>query len=210
VALTFDLIVADIQSVAPEAPQSRVVAWVNDRVGRLVGEGQATEQTRNLTATTTSGANLITLDTDTLDVRALRIGDDPYSRVTMQDIWDLEAGRRELVGDGGVFAQYSATQLYLYPAASATGTAITVTETLYPSDSVYSGTDNMVGALPKQLRYLARIGALADAYEFTGRDDLAAQREAEFQDGITKVFKWRRSQLGSGPARIRVLAPGEY
>jgi hypothetical protein len=153
------------------------------------------------------------LDTDLVDLRALRIGTDKYSRSTMTEIWEVEAGRAQIDtrdGKTGLFAPYSATQIYISPAPGTTGTAITAVETVYPSDSTYGGTDNLVANVPKEHRHYVRAGAFADAYRQTGREDLAQLQEQEFQDGIQAFFKSRRTQIGSGPARITVLRPGQY
>jgi hypothetical protein len=53
---------------------------VNDRAGRLVANAQSSEKVTSLSVTTTSGTSIYALDTDLVDLRALRIGTDKYAR----------------------------------------------------------------------------------------------------------------------------------
>lgn len=205
-ALTFNDVVDRVRSIAPEVSQALAVSFVNERTGRMVSEAEYRMKNTPLTATTVSGTNVYSLDTDTVDLSKVWIGTDPYTRVSYEQIVDLTAGRRSLSGEGGVFAPYYSTtstpQIILYPTPSTTGTSITVVESLHPSDSVYSGTDNLALIVPKHLRPYVLDGALADAYEFTGRQDLAQFHEQRYEQGTDKLRRLKNTRAGSGVGRI--------
>jgi hypothetical protein len=211
-ALTFNDVVDRAQTYGPEVPQATIVSFANERAGRMVAEAEFRVRDGALTATTVAAQNAYNLDADTVDVRSVRIGTDRYDRASIQDINELEAGRADLDtrdGSTGVFAPYFSStgtaQIYLYPAPSATGDSIVVEEALHPSDSTYSGTDNMATVIPKHLRSYLVDGVVADVYDFQGRQDMAQFHEQRFEDGIDKLRRLRNTRVGSGPARIKLL-----
>lgn len=201
--LTFDTIVDRAQTFGPEVPQATVVSFANARLNRMIAEADYRQKVTTI-ATTVADQAAYDIPSDVIDIRSLWVSTNPYSRVGWDVIQDLTAGRREVYGDGGVFAPYDDTdgnpQIILYPTPSTTGDEITAQESYQGADIAYGGGNYTI--LPAHIRPALLAGVQADVFDYQGRQDMAEKYEAVFADGTERLRRYKNSRVGSGPARI--------
>lgn len=209
--LTFDAIVDRARAIAPEVPQATVVLMANARLNRMIAEAKFRRKTFTI-GTTVADTAIYSIPANVTDIRSVWIGTDEYSRQDYRTIRDLLAGRRDLIGEGGVVAPYEDDSgnpaIYLYPTPSTSGDDIEADASYEGSDIAYGGGSYTI--LPAHIRSRLLDGVLADVYEFTGRWDEAQPHEQRYEEGITLLRREKNSRVGSGPSRIKVLAPGQY
>jgi hypothetical protein len=202
-ALTFDDVVDRAQKYGPEVPQATIVSFANARLGRMVAEADYRRKVASL-GTTVSGTAAYNIASDVIDIRQAWIGSDLYERTSYDVVRDLVAGRRDLVGDGGVFAPYDDSsgvpQIVFYPTPSTTGDTITAEESYQSSDLTYGSAAATI--LPSHLMSYLADGVLADVYDYQAREDMADKYESRFEAGIDKLRRYKNSRVGSGPGRI--------
>jgi len=144
---------------------------------------------------------------NTVRVLSVQIGESPYVPVSVKDLWELKAGRKEAPAEGGVFAERfsedGATKtLGFYPVPEEAEEAIEALAAITPAKDL-SGEDPL--PFPDQNCRGARDFAIALAYEQL--DENIEQARFYEERGEAEAERLRRlanSRVGSGPLKIPV------
>lgn len=143
---------------------------------------------------------------NTVRVLSVQIGESPYVPVSIKDLWEVKAGRKEAPAEGGLFAERfsedGATKtLGFYPIPEA-GQAIEALAAITPKEEL-SGKDPL--PFPDQSCRAARDFAIGLAYEQL--DENIEQARFYEERGEAEAERLRRmanSRVGSGPLKIPV------
>jgi len=187
-----------------DASEETVKQWALDRYRRLVAESQWRRVEVNLSATVVGQAQYSLPDV-VVDVRALKVGDSPYKRISVEELWDLKAGISSLAVDGAFTSGYDVTEvaesIEIYPVPETSGDVITALAAIWPAD-ISLDTEPRI---PRDFDHVIVEGVMADGLgRIDERLDQAAAWEGMFATGVEKLRRRRNSRVGSGPVRIRV------
>lgn len=180
--------------------------WVQERYDEMIDESGWSKNPVLSLGTTTAGLATYAVPTTVDKLVTVIVGGQEFQPVGEQTLEDLRTGNlflRQLpTGTGGVFANYGGTSIELYPAPTATGTAITARVSLEGTD-IADGTEP---AIPRGLHTYLLEGAMALGFQRVDeRSDLAGEHEQKFQAGVDKLRRRTLSRIGHGPQRIRVV-----
>ena len=205
-----------------EVTQAQAVAFVNERLARMVVESEYLIVTKSLGTTVANQGSYaldtgITDDQTLVDLALVKITDSAgdttlYGGTHIEQLWRVDAGVAEVVGDpatgeGGVFAiDYQSDgdlELRLEPAPEEADNTITGLWATTPTVLTYT----TATALPVPVDVHTHLldGAKADCYDLEDNQALSAKMEANFAQGIAKLVKRKNSRGdGSGPHRMQV------
>lgn len=186
-----------------DASEETVATWARDRYRRLLGESQWQRQEFSMGATV-AGQARYPLSTFVVDVRKVRVGDAPYERASVEELWDVKYGTASF--STGVFVPgYSELEtlesIELYPVPTEGGDEITLLAAVLPVDL---GLDTEP-RIPRDFDHVIVEGCIADGLARVDERLPEADRwEGLFAAGVEKLRRRRNSRVGSGPTRIRV------
>ena len=206
--MTFDEIVTGVlqQGGFPVA-NSEAGGWVNEVHKRAVAESQYVKREYAI-GTTVAGQSSYDLPVAVIDLAKLYLageGTGRWERASVDDMWELRAGRASLRGSGGVFAPKFDTddtpQVELYPAPDQTGISIMVLAAVSPA-TMTSGDSPVI---PEDMHGDLMDGAIAlGLLRRDERPDSAAAFEAKLERMISKLTRRKNSRVGSGATRMAV------
>lgn len=188
-----------------DAPDARVTAWVNNRYQQMVTQAEW-RMVEMVLAATVTGQQAYDVPADAVDLRAVKVGDVEYSRVTSQQMWSLTDPTNGAMLDGpGVFAPSfdaaAQAQISLYPVPASDGVDITGLMAFVPPP-LAAGDSPLI---PTDFHAPLLDGVLADAYgQLTARYDLAQPHEQKFADGVERLRRRKNSRVGSGAVAPQV------
>jgi hypothetical protein len=175
----------------------------------MIAESDYRRKVTELT-TTVADQQAYDLPASVIDVRKAWIAGARYDWVSYDDMVELENDRLWLTTDGtsptGVVTATDDTSgnpvLRFYPAPDSSGDTITIEESFQGTDIAYGG--GATSIIPAHLVPRLLDGAVAEAYEASGRIDLAQAHEERYEDGIDKLRRFKNTRGGSGPVRIQL------
>jgi hypothetical protein len=207
--VTFDEIVTGVlQQGGFSVTTAEAGGWVNEVHKRAVAESQYVKREYSIGNTVVDQAAYdlpaVVIDLAKLYLAAENTG--RWERVSIDDMWELRAGRASLSGSGGVFAPKFKTddtpQVELYPPPETAGIAIMVLAAVAP----VTMTTGMSPVIPEDMHGDLLDGAIAlGLLRRDERSDAAAAFEAKVERMIAKLTRRKNSRIGSGPSRIRVV-----
>jgi hypothetical protein len=217
--MTFEALVDKITAQF-EVTQAQAVAFVNERLARMVVESEFLVVSKSLGTTVADQSNYsldtgITDDLTLVDLSLVKITDGSgdttlYTGVSIEDLWRVDAAQGEIVGDGGVWAlDYQADgdlELRLEPAPEEGSLTILGLWAMTPTALTYGGGSTAL-PVPVDVHTALLDGAKADAYDLEDNQALSAKMEANFAQGIAKLVK-RKNSRGDGGQPKRMQAWG--
>jgi hypothetical protein len=216
--MTFESLVDKLTSQF-EVTQPQAVAFVNERLARMVVESEFLVVSKSLGTTTADVSNYvldtgITDDLTLVDLSLVKITDSAgdttlYTGISIEDLWKVDAGQGEIVGDGGVWAiDYQADgdlELRLEPAPEEASLTILGLWAMTPTALTYTAATAL--PVPVDVHTALLDGAKADCYDLEDNQALSAKMEANFAQGIAKLVK-RKNSRGDGGQPKRMQAWG--
>ena len=203
--MNFDEMVTRLTSQF-DVTSAQAVAFVNERLARLVAESEFLMVTKSLGTTVADQANYV-LAADLVDLSAVKIvnGDDTwlYYGTSLDDLWRQDAGEGETTGFAIDYQADGDPEIRLEPAPDTSGLTITGLYAQQPTVLAYGASS--VLPIPVDVHTHLLAGAQADCYDLDGRQDLSAKHEQRFQEGITKLIRRKNSRGDSvAPQRMSV------
>lgn len=207
--MTFDELVAAVLSQGGFAVSSSVAGgWVNAKHREAVADAQWMQQSLSL-GVTVADQGTYAIPDGVVDIVGLYLADEQgnpgaWSRITPTDLWDVKAGRRGLVGSGGVFApafgEAGEKLVELWPAPIADGAEINTLAAMLPPPMA----SGMSPVIPEDMHEALVDGAIGlGLLRMDERADSAASFEANFQRMVAKLRRRKTSRVGSGVSRMR-------
>jgi hypothetical protein len=185
--------------------------WVNEVHAKAVAESEWQQQSLPLGVTAIGVAQYAIPDA-VVDIVGITLNDgsgvgqpSDWQRVSATELWDVQAGRRSLVGSGGVFAPaFSAVgekRVELYPVPITAGVAIMALAAMAPAPM----SSGMSPVIPSDMHGDLMDGAIAlGLLRMDERADSAASFDARFREMVGKLRRRKNSRVGSRVSRIRV------
>jgi hypothetical protein len=217
VAGIIDAIVTEggFDTSAVDTSRAVVLGWVQTRYDGALSASRYRKMAVEFGPTVVGQAQYA-VPAHVLDLSRLRVGGSkPWLRVTLTELWEIQAGASWVYDAAGVFApnfEVDGDQVVeLYPAPGKAGDAIStvceVTDTTALADSGAS-TPNIPADLHRPI--LVKGGIAEGLSTIEKRPDLAASFESEAAAAIKELKRRANSRIGSGPWRARVNADGAY
>jgi hypothetical protein len=210
--MTFEGLVDRLTSLF-DVTQARAVDVVNERLSDMVTRSGALRAVVSL-GTTVNGTASYTLAPNVVKILRAEVqfvsGTVEYLGVaTLEDFWDVAAGRGEF--NGGVIAieadsDSSATtdNFRLHPTPGVSGRTITGLVALRPATLTY--TSGTALPIPIDLHSNLLAGAKAELFDDESRQDEAAKNEGEFEAGIKRLeFAVNKRGKGTQGTRMRMV-----
>jgi hypothetical protein len=192
-----------------DVTQAQAVAFLNERLARMVAESEWLMVTKSLGTTVADQANYA-LAADLVDLAAVKIvnGDDTwlYYGTSLDDLWREDAGDGDTSGFAIDYQADGDPELRLEPAPDTAGLDITGLYAQLPTVLAY-GSSSVV-PLPRDVHRDWLAGGRADCLDKEGRQDLAAKYEQQYEQGIVKLRR-RKNSRGDSAAPQRLLI-GDY
>ncbi len=211
IAVTFDEIVAGVAGEGGfDVSAAMLGGWVNEVHGKAVAESQWQTESLSLGVTVADQA-VYSVPDRVVDVRSIYLNDgseagqpSQWTRVSVEDLWDLNAGRRGLKWSGGVFApsfsSVGVQGIELYPPPITAGVPITALAACLPATMV----SGMSPVIPADMHGDLKDGAIAlGLLRIDERPDAAAAFEVKFERMVAKLRRRKNSRIGSGASRMK-------
>lgn len=202
-----DIVTAVKTTVSTNTSDADARAWVLSAARKLNADAQFLTTESTIT-TTVAGQAEYALDSQLVDLIALRIGNTIYDRVSANDIWQLEDSTNPayLQGGGGAFAPaFTSTglpKIVIYPTPSVAGDAIEGRQVIrIPSPADWAAEDP---ALPEVFDEAIVDGASAIGLKRRNEYGEADTHEQRFLAAVPELRRFRNSRIGSGPVRFRL------
>lgn len=177
--------------------------WVLDRIRRMISKAKWRKESRELGPVTAGEANYA-VDDDVVDVTNLWVGSSNYSRVSLDELVELQQGRAWVRGAKGAWGpQYGsdASQgITLWPTPETAGDTIVAIVAVLPPDTA----DNAEPPIPEDLHHHIWRGAIADGLGVSDEDPQAAKWEAEYREGEVELAQRANSRLAKKGSRVRM------
>lgn len=182
-----------------------VLGWVNELYAEACSESGYIRVARDLSPTVVGGAQYALAD-DVVDVRAVRVGtSQPYVRMSTEELWEAQAGRRGVLRGGSAFAPNFESDgdavVEIWPASS--GATVQALCAIVPS--VLTVSPDTTPKIPPDLHNgLVEGGIGLGQVRIYARSDLAAPHTGAFED-MKKALKARKnSRVGSGAVQAKI------
>jgi hypothetical protein len=206
--ITFDDVIDEMRTRAPELTEARAVKLANWRLARMVANAGFKQKVSVLTTTVADQATY-SVPSSVTDIRRAWIGTDRYDWASYDDIIELTGDRAWIDYADGKTGVVTLTDdsagnpiLYFYPAPDTADLDITVEQAFQSASMTYGG--GSLTVLPTHIVPYWASGCYADAYEASARQDLAQFHEEEYREGTDLLRRFKNSRGGSGPRRIRL------
>lgn len=204
--MNFDEMVTRLTSQY-DVTQAQAVAFVNERLARLVSESEFMMVSKSLGTTTANQSNY-QLAADLVDLSAIKIvnGADVslYYGVSLDDLWRGDAGRGSPTGFAIDYQADGDPEIRLEPAPETAGLTILGLYAQQPTVLTYGSTATI--PVPADVHTHLLAGAQADCLDQEGRQDLAGKYEARFEEGVRKLIRRKNSRGDSvAPQRMSVM-----
>lgn len=205
-----DLITAVLAEGGFDVTRAQALTWLNERLKQAVAESgwrRAQQQLGPIIA----GQQTYAFDNvNVVTVEELEVGSSPYERAGERDLWDLQAGRRWVVGPGGVFVPSQdasgtvSIALWPIPTTQQAGQAITALVTLEPV--VLTDDPSVAPTIPLEFHEALISGAIATGLARIDGDLQGAQAwQQQFDDMVQKLIKRGNARIGgSRPVQIKI------
>jgi hypothetical protein len=191
-----------------DVTQAQAVAFLNERLARMVAESEWLMVTKSLGTTVADQANYA-LAADLVDLAAVKIvnGDDTwlYYGTSLDDLWREDAGDGDTSGFAIDYQADGDPEIRLEPAPDTAGLTITGLYAQMPTVLTYGSSSAL--PIPVDVHTHLLAGAQADCLDQEGRMDLSAKYEARFEEGIIKLRR-RKNSRGDSAAPQRMLVGG--
>jgi hypothetical protein len=203
----FEAIVAAVKGQGGfDADDVTVGSWVNEVYAAVVVAAEWQMATVTLASTVAAQAGY-DLPDSVASVEGLYLdsGDGPahYIRVGAQELWELRAGRRQLVGSGGAFGPAwtagGVEQIELFPAPETSGVEITALVSQIPSELIAGQSPGIPADLHPGLIEGAIALGLARVDE---RLDSAQVFDAKVAQMADALKRRKNKRVGSTPHRL--------
>jgi hypothetical protein len=197
------------QAAGFDIKETQAIKLANEGVKRVAAASQWIKAELALGVTVAGSANYV-IPEKVIRVIALTVGEDlPYTRKSIEDLWDLRAGRAQLVNteaEPGVFAErFSADGLTksfdVFPTPEEAGLPVTGLCSIVPDDLALADT------LPFPAQHRGAVLDLSTAAAYERTDENLAQAAPYEKRGLgiaESLFLLGNARTGSGPYKIPV------
>jgi hypothetical protein len=208
---TVDSIVADVKSQGGfDIDDATIYGLYNEVHKEVVAAAKWFEAIESL-GTTVVGQIAYDLAANIVDVASINIdpgdgtGPGDWDKKSVRDIWDLQGGRKFLIGPGGVFSPWfkadGTKQLAIFPVPVTAGLAITGLVALIPPDQV-AGQSPLI---PEDMHGRLKDGVIElGLMRFENRTDLAVPFGQRKDAMAGELARRKNSRIGSEPERIQI------
>lgn len=205
-----DLITAVLSEGGFDVTRSQGLSWLNECLKTAVAESGWRRAQQSLGAIV-AGQQVYPLDNvNVVTVEELQVGSSPYERAGEKTLWELQAGRRWVVGPGGIFVPSQdasgtvSIALWPIPTTNQAGQTITALVTLEP----VALTDDHLNAptIPVDMHRKLISGAIATGLARIDGDLQAAKAwQDEFDAMVQALSKRSNARIGgSRPTQIGI------
>lgn len=211
--MTFDDLVDRLTSLY-DVTETRAAEVANQRLQRMIAKSKALRAIKSLGTTVADQASysLSATVVQILNAKATYSdGQVNYTGdVTIDDLWNVDAGRGELDPCGAYIAveydddsDINTSNFRIYPAPSEADVEITGLVALRPATITYGSSTAL--PIPEDLEEALLAGCKAELSKEDDRPDIAAGYEAEFASGVADLAgETKQRGVGAGGHRMRV------
>lgn len=208
--MTFDELVAGVLDQGGfDVADSVAGGWVNEVHKSAVAEAEWQQQRLSLGVTVADQAQY-DIPGGAAEIVGLYLADDRgnpgrWQRITTTQMWDLQAGRQQRRGSGGVFCpQFGSAgekRIELYPAPVTDGVEIVSLAAMVPATM----TSGMSPVIPEDFHGDLMDGAIAlGLLRIDERADSAAVFEAKKDRMVARLKRRKNKRLGSRDPRLKL------
>lgn len=194
----------------PASDRSLAEGWVNEVHRRAVADAEWLKRKLTIAVTVVGQADY-DVPAGVVDIVGIYLADadgkpGDWQRVSETAMWDIQAGRVQVAGSGGVFAPAygpnDEKRITLYPAPDTAGQSIVALAAMSPVAMVAGATP----VVPEDMHGDLKDGAIAlGLLRMDERSDSAAVFDARFERMVAKLRRRRISRIGSRTSRVRVF-----
>lgn len=206
--MTFEDLVTRIVGLY-DVTQAHAVDVTNERLNRMVSEAESLQAVLTL-STTVANQTSYSLAANIVNILRVKVGTQTYDgSESLESFWDIDNGDAATCGffyalEPDTDSDMNTSNLRLYPAPSASGTAITGLAALQATALAYASATALPIPLDCHEHLLA--GVKAEILDEKSRQDESAKFEAVYQAGVQRLQKRATARAkGSGRRRLRMV-----